>query len=129
MGKKKILIDTDIIIKIYRGNSEKKKEVNPIRTQLAISEITAIELLLGCNSRKKQFDIKKNLKAYQLFPLTEEIGDTALKLVFKYSVNHSIHVPDLLIASTAIQAGIPLFTDNKHHFDFIEELVLYDANR
>ncbi len=42
MGKKKILVDTDIIIKVYRGNGEKKKEIQPIQNQLAASEITAI---------------------------------------------------------------------------------------
>ena len=126
MGKKNILVDPDIIIKIYRGNIEKRNQIRPIRNHLAVSEVTAIELLLGCNTRKKQFDIKKNLKAYQYISLTSEISNTALKLVLKYSIKHSFHVPDLLIASTAIQTGLPLFTDNKHHFDFIEEIELYE---
>jgi tRNA(fMet)-specific endonuclease VapC len=126
MGKKNILIDTDIIIKLYRGNNEKKKQLEPIRTQLAVSEITAIELLLGCNTKRKQFDIKKNLRAYDYISLNAGIGQIAFKLVLKYSVKNNFHVPDLLIASTAIQTQLPLFTDNKHHFEFIEELELYE---
>ena len=126
MGKKDILIDTDIIIKIYRGNNDKKKQIEPIRSHLAISEITAIELLLGCNTRKKQFDVKKNLNAYRYISLNPEISKRALKLVEKYSIHKHIHIPDLLIASTAIETGLPLFTDNKLHFDFIEELELYN---
>ena len=60
MGKKNILVDTDIIIKIYRGNIEKRKQVEPIRSILSISEITALELLMGCNTRRKQFDKKES---------------------------------------------------------------------
>ncbi len=129
MGKKKILVDTDIIIKVYRGNGEKKKEIQPIQNQLAVSEITAIELLLGCNTKKQQFDIKKNLKAYQYFYLTSEVGKTSLKLIQKYCPGNAMHVADTLIASTAIINEMPLFTDNKHHFNFIEELELYIANK
>ena len=70
--------------------------------------------------------LKMNLKAYQIFSLSPEIGNTASKLVFKYSTKYSLHIPDLLIAATAIQTRLSLFTDNKHHFDFIEELALYE---
>jgi predicted nucleic acid-binding protein len=56
--------------------------------------------------------------------LNENISNTAVDLVYEYSKSHSLDIPDSLIASTAINAKIPLLSYNKKDFKFIENLEL-----
>ncbi len=65
----RILVDTDIIIKIYRGDRSKHKTIAPIQDHLALSAITAIELMMGAKSKKKQFEVSKTIKAYFFFDI------------------------------------------------------------
>lgn len=120
-----IIVDTDILIKIYRGDKEKQKVIAPIQNQLAISFITAIELMTGAKTRKKQYEVAKTLKAYELIEASPMISKTALLLSKKYGLVHTIGVADMLIAATAIVSNLPLYTDNIKDYDFIDELVLY----
>ena len=55
----RVLVDTDIIIKIYRGDKEKRKALAPIQDNLAISAITAIELMIGAKNKKDKLKFQK----------------------------------------------------------------------
>jgi predicted nucleic acid-binding protein len=121
----RILVDTDIIIKIYRGDKEKHRRIAPIQDNLAISAITAIELMIGAKNKKKQFEVSKTINAYFFYDITSAIGKGAYSLVKKYGLSHFFGVADALIAATAIENKIPLYTDNISDYDFIKELKLY----
>lgn len=121
----RILVDTDIIIKIYRGDKEKRKALAPIQDNLAISTVTAIELMIGAKNKKKQIEVSKTIKAYFSYDITSAIGASAFALVKKYGLTHFIGVADAMIAATAIENKILLYTDNISDYDFIKELKLY----
>ena len=121
----RILVDTDIIIKIYRGDREKYKIIASLQDNLAISAITALELMVGAKTKKKQAEVSKTIKAYSFFDLNPLISLRALTLIKKYGVKHTIGIGDALIAATAIENNIPLYTDNVSDYDFIKELELY----
>jgi predicted nucleic acid-binding protein len=123
--KSRILVDTDIFIKIYRGDKEKHKAIAPIQDNLAISAITAIELMMGAKNKKKQIEVSKTIKAYFFCDITSAIGARAFTLVKKYGLSHFIGVADALIAATAIENKISLYTDNISDYEFIKELKLY----
>ncbi len=123
------LIDTDILIKIYRGDKEKQRIIEPIQDNLAISIITVMELLAGATSDQNKYEILKISKAYRVIEITEAICKTALNLSKKYCVEHEVGVADVLIAATAITNNFPLYTDNIRHFEFIEELTLYKSDK
>ncbi len=65
----RIIVDTDIIIKIFRGDKEKREILQPIQDQLGVSVITAMELMNGATSKKREFEILKTIKAYFLYDL------------------------------------------------------------
>ena len=122
---KKILVDTDIIIKSFRGNSNIYKELISIKDKFAISVITALELLNVANNIKQLASTKKELKAYTIIHFDNKISELSLQLLSKYSINKKPQIPDLLIASTALHNNLSLYTDNKKHYDFIEGLQFY----
>lgn len=123
--KSAALVDTDILIKIYRGDKEKREIIEPIQNNLAVSFITILELLAGARSHQNKFEILKTSKAYHVIYLSETISEKAFNLSKKYCVEYDLGIADILIAATAITRNLPLYTDNIRHFEFIEELTLY----
>lgn len=84
---KKILVDTDILIKSYRGNTDIYKELLSIKNKFAISVVTAFELLNGANSIKQLVSTRKELKAYSILHFDNKISFLAFQLFSKYSAN------------------------------------------
>jgi len=121
----RILVDTDIIIKSYRGNETIYKELRAIKEKFAVSVVTALELLNGANNIKQLASTRKELKAYTILHFDHEISSRSLQLFSKYSVKQKLKIADLLIAATALRFNLELYTDNKKHYDFIEGLKFY----
>jgi len=127
MGEKsEVIIDTDILIKIYRGNKEHKRVLEAISPNLIISCITKMELLVGCINEKMQQDVEENLNLYNIIPINNQIISIANNIIKKYSFSHKMSVADTLIAATAFSYSLELFTDNKKHFNFIEGIKFYN---
>lgn len=121
----RIIVDTDIIIKIFRGDQEKRELLEPIQDGLGLSLITVMELMSGANSKKREFEVSKTVKAYILCSITLKVGATAFAIIKKYHLHHTISIADALIAATAIENKLPLYTDNLNDYFFIKELELY----
>lgn len=112
-SKKIILVDTDILIKVFRGNKILKSNLDDLENRIIISTVTAFELYIGANSEKRITETNKQLKAYQIAHITESISIRALSLFKEYKSKHSLLIADTLIASTALTLDIEFFTDNK----------------
>ncbi len=125
----RVIVDTDIIIKIFRGDKDKKQILEPIQSELGISVITGMELLSGTKSRKREYEVSKTIKAYSLFPLTINIGLRAFQIIKKYHLHHSTSIADALIAATAIENDLQLYTDNLSDYSFISELRLFSNDQ
>lgn len=130
MGKKPgVLIDTDILIKIYRGNERHKRVLKDLSPNLILSCITQMELLIGCNNKKMQDEVEENLQSYKILLLNTQIISIANEIIKKHSFSHKMSVADNFIAATALFYSLELYTDNKKHFDFIEELTLFSPDK
>jgi predicted nucleic acid-binding protein len=130
MGEKQgVIIDTDILIKIYRGNKEHRRVLQDLSPNLIISCITQMELLIGCNNKKMQEEVEENLQSYKILLISNQIISIASEIIKKYSFSYKMSVADNFIAATSIFYSFELYTDNKKHFDFIEELKLYSDGK
>ena len=124
-SKKIILVDSDILIKVFRGNKILKTNLDDLENRIVISAVTAFELYVGANSEKRIIETNKQLKAYQIAHITETISIRALSLFKEYKSKHTLLVADTLIAATALTLDIELFTDNKKDYDFIKGIKFY----
>lgn len=122
---KKILVDTGIIIKAYRGNTTIYKQLLSIKEKFSISVVAAFELLNGAQNIRQLASTKKELKAYTILHFDDKVSLLALQLFSKYSISRNLQIPDLLIAATALHHNLQLFTDNKKHYNFIKGLKFY----
>jgi len=121
-----VLCDTDVIIEFYRGNLEIVTKLKKIgQKNIAISYITAGELIFGAFNKRDLAKLKKDIDHLIMLEIDNKTCRTFLNLISTYALSHRLAVPDGFIAATAIAYDIELFTLNKKDFKFIEGLNLY----
>ena len=119
------MVDTDILIKVYRGDIVKREQLEKLSGRVAISIVTVLELMQGVNSQRKLFQLYRQLKAFQVMHIDVKISELSFKLFKKYSIVQRVRVQDVLVAATSIINNCHLFTDNKKDYEFITELSFY----
>jgi tRNA(fMet)-specific endonuclease VapC len=92
---------------------------------LAVSVITVGELYYGVRDKRELRKIKKHLSMIQQIALNADISALFITLLEDYALSHKLSVPDALIAATAIDRKIPLYTLNAKDFRYIQNLELY----
>lgn len=121
-----VLCDTNIIIEFYKNNAVIIAALQQIEQQnIAISIVTAGELLYGALHKQELNRISKDIAHLQLLSLDEPIGTRALDLLKTYTLSHKLTLPDALIAATALHYQVPLYTLNIKDFKYIPNLSLY----
>lgn len=125
-SQKVILCDTNIIIELSKNNLQIIDELKAIGSgNIAVSTITAGELIFGALNKSELRKIIKGLKAIEVISINEEISSLMLDLIQQYSLSHRLSMPDAFIAATAIFYELPLYTLNLKDFKFIQDLQLH----
>jgi len=123
---KVVLCDTDVIISFYRNNPDIISELRIIGQQnIAVSTVTAGELIYGALNKKELIQIKKDLDNLILLDIDRKTCNIFLELIGKYALSHKLAVPDGFIAATAMSNEIELYTLNLKDYRFINGLKLY----
>lgn len=121
-----VLCDTNIIIEFYKENPVILESLQSIgQANIALSMITAGELLYGALNKKELARINKDINHLHIKHITTAIGECFIELMGKYTLSHNLSLPDGLIAATAITEDLPLYTLNKKDFKYIKGLRLY----
>lgn len=118
------LLDSDVLIDISRGRPAAIDYVDGLSDRWMISQVTALELLVGARNKREIVYVHAFLSSYPAVPLDDSIGRRAYQLLMDYAKSHGLHVFDSLVAATALQLGLPLVTRNKRHFAMIGGLIL-----
>lgn len=118
-----MLIDTDVLIWCLRGNRKAASAIASLPKRV-ISQITRMELIVGCRSKSEIALLKRFLaeEGFQVIPLSPEIGIRADLWLEEKNLSHGIGLADSLIAATASSLGLPLLTANAKHFRCFSEL-------
>ncbi len=127
MEKAKIILcDTDVIIEFYRNNSDIISELKNIGQQnIAVSTITAGELIYGAINKKELYQIKKDIKNLTIVDIDKKTCGIFIEIMAKYVLSHKLSLPDGFIAASALANDIELFSLNLKDYKFIENLKLY----
>lgn len=121
-----ILVDTDVLIWVTRKDPHSSAFLDSF-DDLAISDVTYMELIQGAKNKREAQAIDKTLKsmAVSRLPITDSISEYAVSLVRRYFHSHSMQLADALIAATALEHGLGLATGNVKHFEVVEGLRLH----
>lgn len=121
----KAVIDSDIIIDFLRHQEKAKhfieKIINTDNT-IYISALTEAEVLSGkdCNDDEKKGKTEDLLASFELLEVTQSLARKAAELRRKYDV--PLH--DAIIAATALELAVPIYSRNSKDFKRIKELKL-----
>jgi predicted nucleic acid-binding protein len=120
------LIDTDILIDAARGVTSAVLFINNQRAAsgINISIISAMELIAGCRNRAELIRVQQSLQRMHVLPLSASASHTAFTLMESFFLSHSLVIPDALIAATALERAMTLYTKNVRHFQMIPGLTV-----
>lgn len=119
------LCDTCVLIDYLRGKIEVQQKLEQDRDSgLGMSSVTYMELMVGAFDKREVDIIKKAFSDFEIIEISESISVKARKLIENYTKSHGLLIPDALIAATALELDIALYTTNIKDFRFIPNLVL-----
>ncbi|MEX2602219.1 MAG: type II toxin-antitoxin system VapC family toxin [Balneolaceae bacterium] len=99
-----LLIDTDVLIDFSRGVEKTKEKLKKQESEykLAISVVTQLELMVGCENKADFNSLKEFLEDFEILQLNSSISKKSVELFEKYRLSHGVLIPDMLIASSAL---------------------------
>lgn len=122
--KKGLLIDTNIVFGYLNGDLQIKLELLRFSTDELHASVVTFAESICTRSKKQQDDVTRFFSKIQVLPIDEQITSRFKGLILAHSPR-SRWIPDALIAATALEQGLSLYTLNKKDFDFIPELKLH----
>lgn len=125
----KYLLDTCVIVSLFRGNREIANKLNTIGLEnCAISEITLAELIVGAeSSSRKSLNmslIEKFERQIAIIPFSNVIRRYAREKVATKKAGTPIEDFDLIIGCTALDNDMILVTDNVKHMKYVPNLII-----
>ena len=122
--KRKVLVDSDVVIRYLNGVVEVREEFRLIGAErLTFSVVTEAECISTPvkNQRQRACELFREV---EIVGLSDAISRRFRGLVLSHAPR-SKWIPDALIAATALEYGRELYTYNRKDFDFIEGLQHY----
>jgi len=121
-----IIVDTDILIDVGRGDDFAVTYLENLETgsMIAISTITQMELIIGCQNKKELRTTERFLGRFEILSLNEQISNVAVELLREYRLSHGLLIADAIIAATAISFKVPFVSKNQKDYRFIDTLNL-----
>lgn len=126
MSKKGILLDTDIIIWFLRGKEEYVGQIEMLVTEnrLFVSPISVTEIYAGAKKNEER-NIQTFFDMLQIITIKNNEAKTAGLFIQKYRKSHSVELADALIAVTAKENELLLWTLNKKHYPMLNKNEFY----
>jgi len=120
--KKKLLIDTDIIIDFLRGFDIAVRYIKSHSEEIVLSVITVAELYAGVKSNDERKELDDFIDLFPILQITTEVATIGGLYKGKYVKSHGVGLADGLIAASAEIHDAVLKTLNIKHYPMIKGL-------
>ena len=118
------VVDTDILVDALRRVPTAVTFLRDAERYLTVAAITHMELIQGCRNLAELRRVEQFLRRFAVRSLSELIGGIGTSLMRRYRLSHGLLLPDALIAATAIEYDVTLYTKNVRHFQMIPGLTV-----
>ena len=119
------VIDTNILIDAMHGIPNAIIFLDEQQASgIQISIISAMELVAGCRDKAEMRELQKFFRKITFLPVTATSSEVAYQLMESFYHSHGLHLPDALIAATALEYDLTLYTRNTRHFRTIPQLTI-----
>ncbi len=123
----KYLCDTSILIDYLNGNDDVRIKLKADGlSNLGMSSITLMELLVGAFNKREALQIRKAFQEIAVIDISEGISSLATDMIDTFAKSHGLQIPDALIAATALYYKWPLFNLKIKDFRFIPDISLIE---
>lgn len=118
------IVDTDILVDALRRVTAATAFLREAESSLTVASITQMELIQGCRNAAELHRLEQFLRRFAVRGLSEPIGSIGTSLMRRYRLGHGLLLPDALIAATALEHEVTLYTKNVRHFRMIPGLTV-----
>lgn len=120
-----MLVDTDVLIWMLRGQASARRAIEAVRP-VTLSAVTYMELAQGVRDQNELRLLRQTLEVggWRILPLTENVGHRAIVYIEDYGLSDGLRLADALIAATAVESGNGLLTGNARHYRCIPNMLL-----
>jgi predicted nucleic acid-binding protein len=120
------LTDTDILVDALRAVAAGRQFLaqQQATSEVQISIISAMELVVGCRNAQELSQLQRLLRGSRIVPATPAVSRRAYGLITAFFLSHRLLIADALIAATALELGLTLYTRNVRDFQMIPGLVV-----
>ena len=120
--KKKIVIDTDVVIDFLRGEKKAIAHFKSNAESICFSTVTVAEIYSGVRNKKEESEIERLFSVFPVIAVTDDIARLAGKLVNQYRPSNSVEIPDAIVAATCLISDADLNTLNIKHYPMFKGL-------
>ncbi|MDX2039760.1 MAG: type II toxin-antitoxin system VapC family toxin [Acidobacteriota bacterium] len=118
------LIDTDILID---ATHKRPEALAVLSGQVAvggikISIVSAMELIQGSRNSTELSQTQQFLRRVSVVPINATSSQAARDLMERFFLSHGLVIPDALIAATALENDLVLYSKNIRHYRMIPNL-------
>jgi len=120
------LTDTDILIDAFHNVPQALAFLAGQQGAggVAMSIISAMELVAGCRNALELSHLQRFRQTITVWPVSGAASQDAFHLMGSFLLSYGLLIADALIAATALEQGLTLYTRNVRHFQMIPGLVL-----
>ena len=119
-----IVVDTDILIWILKGNEAIKKRFTELvletKGHVFITPVQIAEIYAGIREREKT-KTENYLQSFNIIEIDKQVGMLAGEFINKFGKSHNVTIADALIGAAAKINGFKLWTLNKKHYPMFED--------
>ena len=125
-NRKKCLVDTSVLIALFRKNEEAKMALDNLAANDAyICDVTFLEILAGCFTVEKREYAINFLDAYGLVKNNEQVSDKSIQLMKRYCVQRiGLNTHPNPHPSQSPTHSLPAFQKN-YLFVMIRQMIQY----
>jgi predicted nucleic acid-binding protein len=113
-----VLLDTDVVIELLRGNPVVKEHADTLRLSGVPTFCTAVtwaEVYAGLKPGEESAT-EAFFEARGEVVLDSAAGRQAGRYLVRYARSHGLEVPDALVAAASTTSGLRLWTINRRHY-------------
>lgn len=121
-------LDTNVLIDVSRKKaaaitflSQKEKA-----SEVCCSIVSSFEMISGARNKREQKTIVDFLDRFTIITIDDTISWQALDWYTQCHLSHGAGFLDCLIAATALQYSLPIYTLNTKHFKYCQAWIYAD---
>jgi predicted nucleic acid-binding protein len=122
----KTLIDTNILIHLFKGDPKTESEILQIGIpDILLPSVAAMELYRGMSNKQGMTGMAKKLAQFQILHYDEPTSQLALSFIRDFKLSHDLMIPDAIIGAMAVRYSLPLLTYNRKDFQYLPGIIMH----